>query len=66
MGIDMGKVIAIILFILYIGFAICYNISLYKALKEYWKSKDWECVSFGLMMLLVEIVFVLSIVVMFS
>ena len=56
----MGKVIAIIFFILYIGFAIYFNIYLYKGLKEYWKSKDWECVALGLMMLLVEIVFVLS------
>lgn len=50
------KIIAIILVVLYIGVAICVNISLYKAIKESYKSKDWEFMAFCLMMLLAEIV----------
>lgn len=62
----MGKVIAIILFILYIGFAIYYNISLYKGLKESWKHKDWALAAYGLVLFLVEILFFLSIVCYYS
>ena len=49
------KTIAIILVVLYIGVAICVNVSLYKAIKESCKSKDWEFMAFCLMMLLAEI-----------
>ena len=62
----MGKVIAIILCILYIGFAICYNISLYKGLKESWKHKDWALANFCLSLFLVEIIFALSLVCYYS
>lgn len=62
----MGKVIAIILFILYIGFVICYNISLHKGIKESWKSKDWALASYGLVLFLVEILFFLSVVCYYS
>ena len=57
----MGRVIAIILCILYIGFLICYNISLYKGIKEGLKSKDWELTALGLVFFLLEILFFLSI-----
>lgn len=61
----MEKTIAIILFILYAGMVIYINtFLLYKALKESWKSKDWEFMIFCLMMFLTEILFVLSLVVM--
>ena len=41
------ETIAIILFVLlYIGVAICVNISLYKAIKESCESKDWEFMVF--------------------
>ena len=61
----MEKTIVIILFILYAGIVIYINaVLLYKALKESWKSKDWEFMIFCLMMLLTEILFVLSLVVM--
>ena len=53
------KIIAIILVVLYIGVAICVNISLYKAIKESCESKDWEFMAFCLMMLLAEILAVL-------
>ena len=49
------KTIAIILVVLYIGLAVCVNVSLYKALKESYESKDWEFMTFCLMMLLAEI-----------
>ena len=49
------KTIAIILVVLYIGLAVCVNVSLYKALKESCESKDWEFMTFCLMMLLAEI-----------
>ena len=62
----MGKVIAIILCILYIGFVICYNVSLYKCIKESWKSKDWELAAYGLFLFLVEIIFALSLVCYYS
>ena len=58
----MGKVIAIILFILCIGFAICFNIFLYKGIKESWKCKDWEYMTFCLGLLLGEIILVIGIV----
>ena len=63
---DIGEVIALILFILYVGFAICYNISLYKGIKESWKSKDWALAAYGLVLFLVEILFFLSIVCYYS
>lgn len=63
---DIGEVIAIILFILYVGFVICYNISLYKGIKESWKSKDWALASYGLVLFLVEILFCLSVVCYYS
>lgn len=63
---DIGEVIAIILFILYVGFAICYNISLYKSIKESWKSKDWALAAYGLVLFLVEILFFLSVVCYYS
>lgn len=62
----MGKVIAIILCILYIGFAIYYNISLYKGLKESWKHKDWALAAYGLVLFLVEIIFVIGLVCYYS
>lgn len=62
----MGKVIAIILCILYIGFAIYFNIFLYKGIKGFWKSKDWGRVAFGLIMFLVEILFFLSLICYYS
>ena len=62
----MGKVIAIILCILYIGFLICYNIFLYKGIKEGLKSKDWELAAIGLVFFLLEILFFLSIVCYYS
>ena len=63
----MGKVIAIILCILlYIAFAICYNISLYNGLKESWKHKDWILAYFCLGLFLTEIIFVLGIVCYYS
>ena len=62
----MGKVISIILCILYIGFVICYNVSLYKCIKESWKSKDWALAAYGLFLFLVEILFFLSIVCYYS
>ena len=62
----MGRVIAIILCILYIGFLICYNISLYKGIKESLKSKDWELAALGLVFFLLEILFFLSIVCYYS
>lgn len=62
----MGKVIAIILCILYIGFAICYNIFLYKGLKESWKYKDWILAYFCLGLFLTEIIFVLGLVCYYS
>lgn len=62
----MGKVIAIILCILYIGFAICYNIFLYKGIKESWKHKDWALTNFCLSLFLVEIIFALSLVCYYS
>ena len=49
------KTIAIILVVLYIGLAVCVNVSLYKALKESCESKDWDVMTFCLMMLLAEI-----------
>ena len=49
------KTIAVILVVLYIGLAVCVNVSLYKALKESCESKDWEFMTFCLMMLLAEI-----------
>lgn len=49
------KTITIILVVLYIGLAVCVNVSLYKAIKESCKSKDWEFMTFCLMMLLAEI-----------
>lgn len=61
----MGKVIAIILFILYILFAICFNISLYKGLKVSWKNKDWVFMTFCLGILLAEIILVIGIVYVF-
>lgn len=63
---DIGEVIAIILFILYVGFAICYNISLYKGIKESLKSKDWAFAAYGLALFLVEILFFLSVVCYYS
>ena len=63
---DIGEVIAIILFILYVGFAICYNISLYKGIKESLKSKDWAFSVYGLVLFLVEILFFLSVVCYYS
>ena len=50
---NIGEVIALILCILYIGFVICYNISLYKGIKESWKSKDWALAAYGLVLFLV-------------
>ena len=63
---NIGEVIALILCILYIGFAICYNISLYKGIKESWKSKDWAFSVYGLVLFLVEILFFLSVVCYYS
>ena len=63
---DIGEVIALILFISYVGFAICYNISLYKGIKESWKSKDWALAAYGLVLFLVEILFFLSVVCYYS
>ena len=55
----------LILFVLlYIGVAICVNISLYKAIKESCESKDWEFMAFCLMMLLAEILAVQAFAVM--
>ena len=51
----MGTIVIILFVLLYIGVAICVNISLYKALKESCESKDWEFMTFCLMMLLAEI-----------
>ena len=59
------KIIAIILVVLYIGVAICVNVSLYKAIKESCKSKDWEFMAFCLMMLLAEILAVQAFAIMF-
>ena len=63
---NIGEVIALILCILYIGFVICYNISLYKGIKESWKSKDWALAAYGLFLFLVEIIFALSLVCYYS
>lgn len=63
---NIGEVIALILFILYVGFAICYNISLYKGIKKSWKSKDWALAAYGLVLFLVEILFFLSIICYYS
>ena len=58
------KTIAIILVVLYIGLAVCVNVFLYKALKESYESKDWEFMTFCLMMLLAEILAVQAFAVM--
>ena len=63
---DIGEVIVIIMIILYIGFVICFNSSLYKGIKESWKSKDWALAAYGLFLFLVEILFFLSIVCYYS
>ena len=63
---NIGEVIALILCILYIGFVICYNISLYKGIKESWKSKDWALAAYGLVLFLVEILFFLGVVCYYS
>ena len=59
------KTIVIILVVLYIGLAVCVNVSLYKALKESFESKDWEFMTFCLMMLLTEILAVQGFAFMF-
>ena len=58
------KTIAVILVVLYVGLAVCVNVSLYKALKESFESKDWEFMTFCLMMLLAEILAVQAFAVM--
>lgn len=60
----MGTIAIVLFVLLYIGVAICVNISLYKAIKESCKSKDWEFTTFCLMLLLAEILAVQSFVVM--
>ena len=62
----MGRVIVIIMIILYIGFVICFNSSLYKGIKEGLKSKDWVLVAGSLAFFLVEILFFIGIVCYYS
>ena len=65
-GMIIEKTIAIILLILYVGIVIYVNIFLlYKALKESWKFKDWELMIYCLIMLLTEIFFIFSFVIIF-
>lgn len=59
------KTIVIILLILYIGAVICINILMYKMIKESCESKDWELITFYLMMSLAEILLGQSLAVMF-